>query len=563
MGFVELSMRWRFLNQATLIGLVSVLGAGCSSDFSRFDAGLYTASIANKQNAANQNNAQLSNPYPGEVDSLTTASISRPTVARPPLPTSDLTASNVRTDINQYPKANQPIDLRQPAVQTTNNYNTYNTYYRDERQQVPVKIRRTVVSKPVNIDAVTTSSIRPAKPAGSNTRYTKLDKKPVIVKPIFVKPVENRAAKIFKQQPVDQSAPSGWTAIGGTQISVRNGETLHNISKRYGVPVNELRKANKITNADHVEAGQRIIIPTYVYSDTAPISAPDNNPKTRASRSTTGMIGEVDVDKIITPTKSPKSYSQGLAAINLPKRKSTALKQGTRRYQVVGGDTLSLIASNNNVRLSELMAANDLENTNIKIGQKLIIPGQSVTSLRKNKVSSEDQPVEIVTENGKDEIVTGSLPKAYKKPKKSRLSDNIAAKELDEEAPARTGIETFRWPATGRLMSKFGERRRGQLNEGIDISVPEGTSVKAAENGVVIYSDSELQEYGNLLLVRHDGGWVSAYAHNKTLRVKRGDKVRRGQIIAKSGRTGNAGGPMIHFELRKHSTPVNPQRYLR
>ena len=130
-------------------------------------------------------------------------------------------------------------------------------------------------------------------------------------------------------------------------------------------------------------------------------------------------------------------------------------------------------------------------------------------------------------------------------------------------APARTGIDTFRWPATGRVISKFGDRRRGERNDGIDISVPEGTSVKAAENGVVIYSGNELQDYGNLLLVRHDGGWVSAYAHNKSLNAKRGDKVNRGQIIAKSGRTGNAVRPMIHFELRKDANPVNPQKYLR
>jgi murein DD-endopeptidase MepM/ murein hydrolase activator NlpD len=116
----------------------------------------------------------------------------------------------------------------------------------------------------------------------------------------------------------------------------------------------------------------------------------------------------------------------------------------------------------------------------------------------------------------------------------------------------------FRWPARGRIIQGFNSGG----NDGINISVPEGTQVKAAEGGVVAYAGNELKGYGNLVLIRHPNGFVSAYAHNGELDVKRGDQVKRGQTIAKSGQSGNVGTPQLHFELRKGSTPVDPTGYL-
>jgi murein DD-endopeptidase MepM/ murein hydrolase activator NlpD len=121
---------------------------------------------------------------------------------------------------------------------------------------------------------------------------------------------------------------------------------------------------------------------------------------------------------------------------------------------------------------------------------------------------------------------------------------------------------SFRWPVQGRIISVFGTKPDGGHNDGIDVAVPQGTSVKAAENGVVAYAGNELKGYGNLVLVRHANNWVSAYAHNEEVLVKRGDKVRRGQIIAKAGNTGSVSQPQVHFELRKGSRPVDPTKYM-
>jgi murein DD-endopeptidase MepM/ murein hydrolase activator NlpD len=121
---------------------------------------------------------------------------------------------------------------------------------------------------------------------------------------------------------------------------------------------------------------------------------------------------------------------------------------------------------------------------------------------------------------------------------------------------------SFRWPVQGRIVSAFGPKSDGGHNDGIDLAVPLGTSVMAAENGVIAYAGDELKGYGNLVLIRHSNNWVSAYAHNDEILVKRGDQVRRGQVIAKAGRTGQASQPQLHFELRKGSRPVDPTKYM-
>jgi murein DD-endopeptidase MepM/ murein hydrolase activator NlpD len=128
--------------------------------------------------------------------------------------------------------------------------------------------------------------------------------------------------------------------------------------------------------------------------------------------------------------------------------------------------------------------------------------------------------------------------------------------------PEPMSIGKFRWPVRGRVISQFGALPTGVRNDGINVAVPEGTSVKAAENGVVAYVGNELKGYGNLILIRHADDWVTAYAHNSQMLVKKGEQVRRGQIIAKAGQSGNVAQPQLHFELRKGSKPVDPVPYL-
>ena len=146
-------------------------------------------------------------------------------------------------------------------------------------------------------------------------------------------------------------------------------------------------------------------------------------------------------------------------------------------------------------------------------------------------------------------------PKAALAPEAQPAAKEDTTASLGASATAAGG--EFRWPAKGRIIQGFGGG-----SDGINIALPEGTPVKAVENGVVAYAGNELKGYGNLVLIRHDNGFVSAYAHNGELKVKRGEQVKRGQTIATSGQSGNVSSPQLHFELRKGSTPIDPMPYL-
>jgi murein DD-endopeptidase MepM/ murein hydrolase activator NlpD len=128
--------------------------------------------------------------------------------------------------------------------------------------------------------------------------------------------------------------------------------------------------------------------------------------------------------------------------------------------------------------------------------------------------------------------------------------------------PVPLGVPSFSWPVRGRVITSYGAKTNGKSNDGINVAVPDGTPVTAAEDGVVAYSGNELKGYGNLILVRHFNGYVTAYPHASELLVKRGDMIKRGQIIAKSGQSGEVGSPQLHFEIRKGSSPVDPMQLL-
>lgn len=381
-----------------------------------------------------------------------------------------------------------------------------------------------------------------------------------------VNPRYQNADPVLAPDPiVTGSAPqsAGWSTTGATRITLGQGETIYNLSKRYGVPANEIMKANGITDASNVASGRQLLIPVYVYSRQAPVSAPDNNPKTRASHSSSGLVGEVKHDRLPVPApspgrdvavlpsapvlRSPTNQSASNQAVSGPASNTGQAAGGV--YVVKGGDTLSKIARNHGVSVDALKAANNVAGSNIRIGQALSIPGTGAAGLEPSSTAS---------------VPEAKAPKAYTPPA-SAATDTVAAKtkvETAAVAPAATGIGKFRWPARGQVITGFAKSENGKRNDGIDISMPTGTPIKAAENGVVIYSGDGLKEYGKTVLIRHDDGLVTVYAHADQLQVNRGDKVARGQVIASSGMTGVAKTPRLHFEVRKNASPVDPMKYL-
>lgn len=138
----------------------------------------------------------------------------------------------------------------------------------------------------------------------------------------------------------------------------------------------------------------------------------------------------------------------------------------------------------------------------------------------------------------------------------------LARQTGPDHVPLPPTRNSFLWPLEGRVISGFGAKPGGKHNDGINIAVPVGSEVRASQNGVVAYAGNELRGYGNLVLIRHDGGWMTAYAHNDSLLVGKGDVVRRGQVISRSGRSGGVSRPQAHFEIRRDGEPQDPLRLL-
>jgi murein DD-endopeptidase MepM/ murein hydrolase activator NlpD len=154
-----------------------------------------------------------------------------------------------------------------------------------------------------------------------------------------------------------------------------------------------------------------------------------------------------------------------------------------------------------------------------------------------------------------------------------RIADARPADIAPKAAPTRavvtsqplapvSGGPLFAWPVNGPLVSDFGSTANGGKNDGINIAAGMDTPIRASASGTVTYAGDELKNYGNLVLVKHSGGYTTAYAHADRLIVSRGDFVSRGQIIGYVGQTGDVSKPQLHFEIRSATTPVNPHAYL-
>jgi murein DD-endopeptidase MepM/ murein hydrolase activator NlpD len=217
------------------------------------------------------------------------------------------------------------------------------------------------------------------------------------------------------------------------------------------------------------------------------------------------------------------------------------------RYHVVKrGETLYAISRLYEVDLTSLARLNRIGPPYaLPLGERLLLPG-TVAGARRMARTGSAQP--------RAAPAPAAAPAAAPGPA-------VIASNKVPLPPPRAG-KNFAWPVNGKLISTFGAKGGGLHNDGVNIAAPRGTPVRAAENGVVAYAGNELKGFGNLLLVRHQGGWTTAYAHNDVLQVRRGDTVKRGQVIARLGSTGHVSVPQLHFEIRKGAKAVDPLRYL-
>ncbi|MEG9861382.1 MAG: LysM peptidoglycan-binding domain-containing M23 family metallopeptidase [Parvularculales bacterium] len=220
-----------------------------------------------------------------------------------------------------------------------------------------------------------------------------------------------------------------------------------------------------------------------------------------------------------------------------------------QRYHVKGGDTLYSISRRYGVDMASLASLNNLKAPyGIVRGQVLRVS----SSLDANQLTTDAESPVVVNPQPQS-------PFSWQRVAESKRTGQNVLTPLYR--PSKKGPQ-FVWPVKGGVLSGYGPKSNGQRNDGVNISTPEGSIVRAAADGVVAYADDGLAGYGRMLLIRHKGGWVTAYAHNAVLLVKRGDRVRQEQAIARSGRTGNVTIPQVHFQIRKGGNTINPVKHL-
>jgi murein DD-endopeptidase MepM/ murein hydrolase activator NlpD len=312
---------------------------------------------------------------------------------------------------------------------------------------------------------------------------------------------------------VTGSASGHWTWNGGAPVTVGHGETVESIARKHRVPVAALMQTNGIREPGQIRPGQRLVIPRYV--STSPKSAP-----TYAAQHKAG--GSVHVVK--------------------------------------SGETLMSISRSTGVSVATLAKSNHIDTSKkLSAGDRLTIP-QGVQQVAAAQPPAAPKVAEPRTAPAEKKIkVASAAPAQTAHVAKEEPQTTETAVKAAEPSGA---MPSFRWPARGRVIAAFGSKPNGTQNDGINLAVPEGTPIKAADDGVVAYAGNELKGYGNLVLIRHSNGYVSAYAHARELLVKRGDTIKRGQVIAHAGQTGNVTSPQLHFEIRKGSTPVDPTQFL-
>lgn len=339
------------------------------------------------------------------------------------------------------------------------------------------------------------------------------------------------------QESVDYGAPiiSDGTAVadadseylyvpmyGGTktvestvEVTVQAGDTLYSLSKKYNTTVDEIARANSLEEPYSLYGGQKLKIPS----------------------------------KTETTIAQPVSIQKPAASV-VP---NTTTRVELQEITVKSGDTLYSLSRQYSVPVNDLAVMNNLTAPfTLSVGQKLKVPNLSTAPVR-------TVPSTVTTNAAKTSSTTVASTQTTAKPKTKISSD--PTKKLPTIS-ARSSSK-FTWPVQGKVLSSYGSKSNGLFNDGINIGAARGTTVKAAENGVVAYAGNEVKGMGNLIIIQHSGGWMTVYAHLDSMTVRRGTKVLVGQKIGTVGETGKVDQPQLHFEIRKGTKAYNPSSYLK
>ena len=344
----------------------------------------------------------------------------------------------------------------------------------------------------------------------------------------YVAPVQSDTVALYGQEIVSDTSSDGdvITVPSYTKsqnqiddknaVTVQKGDTLYGLSKKYGLSVQDLAEINNLSEPYQLTVGHKLLL------------TPENK--------------IVDSSEDVLNVRKPVSGVKKTMRIEL------------QEITVASGDTLYSLSRKYSVPVNDLAVLNKLTPPfNLSVGQKLRVPN-FVTAPVVNTVKTsaiKSNKADVVPEKQNINVVSAPVKKISSDP--SKKLPTISARSSSK----------FAWPVRGKILSGYGAKSNGLFNDGINISANRGTAVKAAENGVVAYAGNEVKGMGNLIIVQHDGGWMTVYAHMDSMDVRRGRRVSVGQKIGTVGETGKVDSPQLHFEIRKGTKAYNPSSYLK
>ena len=236
-------------------------------------------------------------------------------------------------------------------------------------------------------------------------------------------------------------------------------------------------------------------------------------------------------------------------------------------HTVAPGDTLYGLSRRYDSEMEGLARLNNLRRPyKLFVGQRLAIPSKTGDNLAPPAIATPTAPTTQVAAANTTTAIPIPRPRppnvARARTPQPRIRPNVPNRadgpvRAIGAPPPRAG-GGFAWPVKGKLLTNFGLLDGGRRNEGLNIAAPRGTPVRAAENGVVAYAGNEIRGFGKLILVKHAGDIITAYAHAEALLVRRGDIVTKGQVIARVGTSGGVAAPQLHFEIRQGAIAVDP-----
>ena len=352
-----------------------------------------------------------------------------------------------------------------------------------------------------------------------------------------VPPIQPREPYQPRETAAYDAAPASAASGSGDQIEVQAGDTLYGLSRRHNVSVSEIMAANNMKSPS-LKPGQKLYLP---------------------SGSTAGARA--------APSRQTTYETASTSAADAP-------ADWTGSYTMKQGDSLYALARQHNVKVAEIERYNGITDVRkVKPGTTLRLPASAGSAPEASEPPSstayQAPPPPAADPNAppsaRPTILNAKEQNTSGDRQVAKLETPTTADDASAGSPGSgsvAGSSKLRWPVAGKVISGFGPRADGTHNDGVNVAAPMGTDVHAAESGVVAYAGDELKGYGNLVLLRHDNGWVTAYAHADEIMVKRGDRIKRGQVIAKAGRTGQVDQPQVHFELRQGQKPVDPTPFM-